>query len=277
MPELWLERRDLDGTAPGPVMKNQGTVCIGYCYGTREEEFVDSLRDLQIFDKQHNGLVQHEVKIRGLYIEENRNNVVREFLTTGDDWLVSLDTDIHFRPEMIYALYDVADPKTRPVVSGIYFGRLAQGRLVPIWFIDPKNGKYTTVKQVEPDAGQPQALDAIGMGFCIIHRSVFEELAVLHAKDHWTWFGRDETFNGDDGQTHHLGEDLSFCRRVRAAGFPIYGHAGIQVGHIKKHALSYELWLREEHPEEWIKHEYKDGCVVGPRQTNGAVEHVGAK
>ena len=256
-------------------MKSQGTVCTGYCYGTREEEFVDSLRDLQIFDAAHNGLVQHEAKIRGLYIEENRNNVVRDFLNTKDSWLVSLDTDIHFRPEMVYALYDVADPVKRPIVSGIYFGRLAKGRLVPIWFMDTQKGQYTTVKQVEPDSGQPQELDAIGMGFCIIHRSVFEKLAEIHAKDHWTWFGRDEALNAEDGQIHHLGEDLSFCRRARAAGFPIYGHAGIQVGHIKKQALSYELWLREEHPEQWSKYEFKDGTIVGPAKptTNGTVIH----
>src|SRR5277367_6516590 len=102
-------------------MKNQGTVCTGYCYGTREEEFTDSLRDLQIFDHGHNGLIQHEAKIRGLYVEENRNNVVREFLKLKDSWLLSLDTDIHFRPEMAYALYEIADPIKRPIVSGIYF------------------------------------------------------------------------------------------------------------------------------------------------------------
>lgn len=256
-------------------MKNQGTCSVGYCYGTREQEFIDSMRDLQIFDRQHNGLVQHEHPVSGLYIAQNRNNMVREYLkNTKNAWLISLDTDIHFRPEMIYALYEIADPVKRPIVSGIYFSRLAQGRLCPVWFVEKDNGKYSTVKQVEGDDGQPQPLDAIGMGFCIIHRSVLEKLADLHGGDEWTWFGHDETFNQDDQKIHHLGEDLTFCRRARRAGFSVWGHAGIQVGHIKKTALSYEMWLAEEHPEQLAKYEFRDGAIIGPakkKEANGVI------
>jgi hypothetical protein len=255
-------------------MKNQGTVSIGYCYGNQEQEFIDSKRDLQIFDRLHNGLVQNEIPVRGLYVAENRNNMVKQFLQTKDDWLVSLDCDIDFRPEMVYALYEIADPVTRPIVSGIYFSRLAQGHLCPVWFMETDKGKYRTVNRIEPDPGQPQAVDAIGMGFCIMHRSVFEGLLKVHGGDEWTWFGHDEAFNTDDQKIHHLGEDLTFCRRAKKAGFSIWGHAGIQVGHVKKVALSYELWLAEEHPEQYKKYKFDRGCIVGPAEhTNGAVVH----
>lgn len=259
-------------------MKNQGTVSIGYCYGQQEQEFIDSMRDLQIFDRQHNGLIQHVHPCRGLYVAENRNNMVRQFLTTKDAWLVSLDCDIDFRPEMIYALYEVADPVTRPIVSGIYFSRLAAGRLCPVWFVKTDTGKYRTVSKIENDEGQPQPLDAIGMGFCIMHRSVFDKLAELHGGDEWTWFGHDEAFNTEDQKIHHLGEDLTFCRRAKRAGFSIWGHGGIQVGHVKKQALSYQLWLAEEHPEQLPRYEFDRGCIVGPAEqpkTNGAVSHDG--
>ena len=265
--------------ASGEGMKNQGTVSIGYCYGHQEQEFIDSLRDLQIFDRAHNGLVQHVHPSQGLYIAQNRNNVVKQFIETKNDWLIFLDCDIDFRPEMIYALYEVADPVTRPIVSGVYFSRLAQSRLCPVWFMERDNGKYSTVECVEGDEGQPQAIDAFGTGFCIIHRKVFAKLSEIHGKDEWTWFGHDETFNAEDGKMHHLGEDLTFCRRARRAGFPIYGHAGIQVGHIKKVALSYELWLAEEHPEQHKKYKFERGCVVGPadpieQQVNGAMKVI---
>ncbi len=265
-------------------MKNQGTCSIGYCYGNMEQEFIDSLRDLQIFDRattvngqpKPSGLVQDAHPRRGLYMAENRNEIVKHFRDkTKNEWLISLDCDIDFRPEMIYALYEQADPVKRPIVSGIYFSRLKDNRLCPVWFVDAgHDGKYSTVKQIEGSEGQPQAIDAIGMGFCIIHRSVFDKLAEIHGGDQWTWFGHDEAFNSEDGTIHHLGEDLTFCRRAKRAGFSIWGHAGIQVGHIKKTALSYELWMAEEHPAEYPKYEYDRGCIVGPAkkvEANGAV------
>lgn len=256
-------------------MKNQGTASIGYCYGYREPEFTDSMRNLQIFDKQHNGLVQNEIPVSGVYLAANRNNIVRKFRDeTKDDWLVMVDCDIDFDPEMIYALYDVADPVERPIVSGIYFSRLAQNRLCPVWFTDLKNGRYSTVKRIVPE--QPQLVDAVGMGFCIIHRSVFDKLADIYAKYDWKWFAYEESFNPDDELIHNLGEDLTFCQRAIKAGFPIYGHAAIQVGHIKRTALSYEMWVCEEHPEQYDKYEFKRGRVIGPakkREANGAVIH----
>ena len=242
-------------------MKNQGTVAIGYCYGSRTEDFHDSMELLKQFDREHNNLFCARVKAQGIYIEENRNQVVRQMLTTEASWLLMVDTDIKFKPEMAYALYDIADPVTRPMVSGIYFSRLKQARLVPIWFME-HGSRYTSVQRIEGDGGQPQALDAVGMGFVIMHRSIFNKLHEIHGKDHWTWFSRDEVLDPDDGTMHHLGEDLSFCRRVKRAGFPIYGHAGVQVGHGKPSMETYEQWLKEEHPEQLDKYEFDDGVIV---------------
>lgn len=256
-------------------MKNQGTVALGYCFGTQAKEFRDSLRDLQIYNAQHGGLFQAEIPVEGCYIEENRNQMVRRFLARIPtiphlEWLLSVDADIDFVPEMAYAIYEQADRVERPIMSGVYFSRLGdEGRICPVWFMDKKNGKYSTPPTLN---GGLQELDAVGMGFCLIHRSVIDKMAEVYANDSWTWFGRDAVFNTEDRTYHHLGEDLTFCRRAKQLGFPVWGHAAIQVGHIKKTGLSYEDWLKEHHPQELSKYEFYRGRVIGPKvQANGAV------
>jgi GT2 family glycosyltransferase len=34
-----------------------------------------------------------------------------------------------------------------------------------------------------------------------------------------------------------MGEDLTFCLRAAAAGYPIHVHTGVQVGHMKSTTL----------------------------------------
>lgn len=274
-----LDARQRQASSDSTV-KNQGSVALGYCFGEQKKEFRDSLRDLQIYNSLHGGILQYEIPIGGCYIEENRNEMVRRFRKhCGEDsnlqWLLSVDADIDFAPEMAYALYEQADPVKRPIMSGIYFSRLGEhGEIVPVWFVDKQNGKYSPPKEL---GGGMQEVDAVGMGFVLIHRSVFDKMAKVYASDSWTWFGRDTTYNVEDGTWHHLGEDLCFCRRAKNLGFRVWGHSAIQVGHIKATALSYEQWLREQHPEQLDKYEFHRGRVIGPKiKTNGLVETDGA-
>ena len=69
------------------------------------------------------------------------------------------------------------------------------------------------------------------MGFTLIHRSVLEKLAVEYADDPWHYFGHDIINNS------HVGEDLTFCNRARKAGFSVWGHGGVLLGHTKAKTL----------------------------------------
>jgi hypothetical protein len=46
------------------------------------------------------------------------------------------------------------------------------------------------------------------------------------------------------------GEDMAFCMRANALGFPLHVHTGAEVDHLKSFRLNLETW-----------HEYQDGPV----------------
>jgi len=77
-------------------------------------------------------------------------------------------------------------------------------------------------------------VDAAGTGAILIHRRVLA--AIRDASDghegrDWCWF-RDLPVGG-----RWLGEDLYFCRRIRALGFPIVAHTGAILSHRRRYWL----------------------------------------
>jgi hypothetical protein len=78
-----------------------------------------------------------------------------------------------------------------------------------------------------PDSLDPLTkVTAVGGGFLMIHRSVLTSLREIHGEP-LPYF--DEPIL--DGI--HLGEDIGFCIRCADAGFDVWVHRGVQVGHYK--------------------------------------------
>lgn len=75
---------------------------------------------------------------------------------------------------------------------------------------------------------------ACGFGFCIMSKKVFDTLGEFPFKRLSSWFGQDIPEN-------NLGEDLSFCKRVKDAGFKIYCDTNVQPGHIRQAVVNKEL------------------------------------
>jgi hypothetical protein len=63
----------------------------------------------------------------------------------------------------------------------------------------------------------------------LIHRSVFEKIRDGYGPN---WFDRVVIPKGPKGATK-FGEDMSFCIRAKACGFPIYVHTGVKTTHDK--------------------------------------------
>lgn len=160
------------------------------------------------------------------YIASGRDEMCRKFLTTDADWLLMVDWDVTFTPEAVYALLDAADPTNRPIIAGCYvtfFGSDAQLR--PCWMVSKDGEDY--VPPTTLDVGEIIECSMVGMGFTLIHRKVLETLGLLYREDPWHWFGHDIINNS------RVGEDLTFCSRARKAGFTVWGHGGVLLGHTK--------------------------------------------
>ncbi len=69
-------------------------------------------------------------------------------------------------------------------------------------------------------------VEHVGAGFQLVHRRVYEVLQRRHPGP-LPWYA-EEVYLGAP-----VRKDWTFCRRARAAGFPVKVHTGVVVGHYK--------------------------------------------
>lgn len=180
-----------------------------------------------------------------------RNKVAVAFMASGAEWLWWSDTDQGFTADTLDRLLAAADPAERPIVGGLAF---AQQEMTPDgmggYRCKPKPTLYRWVNREDGQSGftpiydyprdQLVRVDGTGSAMIVIHRSVVERVHEAHGPN---WYTR--MLNPTTGQL--AGEDLSFCARAAALGFPIFVDTSVKTNHLKP------IWLQEadyEHPGE---------------------------
>jgi hypothetical protein len=225
-------------------MKSAHKVSIGSCDpGTVNGAFAYRLIQLA---QARSARLGPFVRVKGSgLLSKQRNRVVKQFLDgTKSDWLLLIDSDEQLSLEAFDKLLETAHDKERPVVAGLVFAGFGiEGapypKPVPAIFQDAPEGFLPLYKY---DKNSVFEIDAAGTGCLLIHRSVLEKMRETADKNQgpdWCWFW-DGPVDGN-----WIGEDLLFCRRIRALGFPIY----VNTGAILPHQKSY--WLDERHHQIW--------------------------
>jgi len=225
-------------------MKSAHKVSIGSCDpGTVNGAFAYRLIQLA---QARSARLGPFVRVKGSgLLSKQRNRVVKQFLDgTKSDWLLLIDSDEQLTLEAFDKLLETAHDKERPVVAGLVFAGFGiEGapypKPVPAIFQDAPEGFLPLYKY---DKNSVFEIDAAGTGCLLIHRSVLEKMRETADKNQgpdWCWFW-DGPVDGN-----WIGEDLLFCRRIRALGFPIY----VNTGAVLPHQKSY--WLDERHHQLW--------------------------
>lgn len=225
-------------------MKSAHKVSIGSCDpGTVNGAFAYRLIQLA---QARSARLGPFVRVKGSgLLSKQRNRVVKQFLDgTKSDWLLLIDSDEQLTLEAFDKLLETAHDKERPVVAGLVFaGFGVEGapypKPVPAIFQDAPEGFLPLYNY---DKNSVFEIDAAGTGCLLIHRSVLEKMRETADKNQgsdWCWFW-DGPVDGN-----WIGEDLLFCRRIRALGFPIY----VNTGAVLPHQKSY--WLDERHHQLW--------------------------
>ncbi len=222
------------------------TVTLAYVHDTEvAHSFHTSLMHLLLADMAGEGRI-----MRGGYIQmrcgtggliEARNSTVAAFLEQGADWLFWLDTDMGFTPDTLERLLAAADPVERPIVGALCFAWREDGpdgmggvRCTPRPTLHDwveVDGGQTFMARREYDAGELTQVAGTGSACILIHRTVLEKIQADHGP---TWYDR---IRLNDGK--RLGEDISFCVRAGAAGFPVHVHTGVRTTHLK------HIWVAE--------------------------------
>jgi len=146
-----------------------------------------------------------------------------------------IDSDMGFEPgALVKALERDAD-----VVTGLYFKRKDNHEPVLYKAIDKR--RYTEdgyVKQhsyaeIETDLNREYfPVEGCGFGFVLLKVDVLKE---VH-KRHLSWF---EPIPG-------MGEDLSFCQRLKELNIPIMCDATIGLGHYGEYCYTGKDWVPED-------------------------------
>lgn len=209
-------------------------VYIGFPHGGKVDgAFAKSLLDLQRFEDKHPNNDYELVDISysaSLYIEENRNNLVRMAQHMKADWLLQLDGDETFDPMLLRMIMRTANKETRPIIFGLYanVGDLdSDGNgsvtLLDMIYDEAPDGTYIGI--VPPDNMQPFRVAAAGAGVMLTHMSVFDKIE-------YPWFT--VAYISPEGQDRQfMNEDICFCRVAREAGFNLWCDPLVQVTHWK--------------------------------------------
>lgn len=168
-------------------------------------------------------------------LPEIRNKLAGVMLDqTEADWLLCLDSDAGFEPDLAERLVMAADPVERPILGALaFFAEKRESDRMGgfIWAPAPTiydwggpDGQPGFFHRWEYPENTVIRCGATGAHALLIHRSVLEKLRV----DGDTWFTRVML----DPTQGVLGEDFSFCARAARAGFPVHVHTGVQTSHL---------------------------------------------
>lgn len=223
-----------------------GRVVVGYCHPTEVSAFFhESLLALVMYDVNHNQRVVNGggriERYSSANITNSRNGIVRSFLDdTTAEWLLFLDSDMKFEPDLADRLVEAACDHGAPIVGALCFGT-DQGSLFATLYQmvqEPGDEFPHMVRYNAWPEDEMFEVTATGAACLLIHRTVLESMREKYPEP-YPWF--QETVLG----TGPMGEDVTFCVRARLQGFPVFVHTGIHVGHAKTTVLTHEMYSKQ--------------------------------
>lgn len=211
----------------------------GFSLGLVHDEFIHSKTVACMMQTRgHMRSLEQIIMVEGSVgsFDVGRNKVVKHFLdNTNSEWLLTIDSDMVWNPDMIAALSTTANVKDRPVVSGIYFVNDKPPR--PCMVKRGEGGHLQTITEWED--GDVVEVDGLGGGFCLIHYTVLKDIErKFGGRDdrHGPWYRQSAV--GASGQM--LEPDHAFVQRVQQVGRKVYVDTDVFVGHVKPRILGYE-------------------------------------
>jgi hypothetical protein len=235
------------------VRKATSRVVFGYCSPQDvKTDFMESLLYTVLYDFagpkrliEGGGLLPVRA---GVNLSGPRNEMVKKFLAFGKaEWLLMVDSDMVFMPDLVEKLLRNADPETAPIVGGLCFGFDEKGEVQPTLYGfvgGPDDPQVVRYHEWPPDTMMQVA--ATGAAALLVHRGVFERMrdfqhpsrpGKLGFNDAYPWFQELE-HNG-----RPVSEDIGFCWRAGLLGIPIYVDTSVQIGHVKQRVLTMDSYL----------------------------------
>ncbi len=209
---------------------------------TVSTKFVDSLAEMLIYSQatlcNSGEFIYYD---KGAYSWfEARNNIVENM---KGDWLLQLDTDHMFAPDLLSRLLLLARRHDAQVLSGIYTYKHPPHA--------PVAGMWTPEGKVAPLVSWPEDTEVLQVGVIpggnlLVHRDVFTRIAKELGQ---------RPFDILPG----LSEDYSFCKRCQQLNIPVYLAPNVECHHLITHPLWAEDYRPPEHCDKMVA---SNGVVI---------------
>jgi hypothetical protein len=151
------------------------------------------------------------------------------------EWLLSIDSDIVAELQTVKDLWEIADKKSNPLVSGVYYLLLneKEGKTPPASSsVFRTQNNFESIESIDIEKEQETFLaDAAGFGFLLIHRSVITKLLEKFGN-------RTNFFHGSS----HLGEDIAFFKNIKDCNIPLTISKKATVQHMKRFSVGIEYF-----------------------------------
>lgn len=144
------------------------------------------------------------------------------------DKILWIDSDIAWSPEDVLKLYE----SDKDIVSGAYL--LASGEVTAYKKLLGPGYTFEEVLKMK----DLEKVDGTGFGFLCVKQGVFESLSRPWFQSSWITMEDEET--KEEFSFPIMGEDLSWCKRAREAGFEIWLDPTVKVIHHKTVKLTWE-------------------------------------
>lgn len=208
--------------------------------GGIQPEYVLSAVDALFYLTKHGVNGQYKI-ITSSWISKARNKAYREL---DADFLMFIDSDTIFPHHAIAKLM----MSGRDIIGGLYYKKGEGSK--PVAARMNEEGMFKEITNIPNEVFE---VDAIGTGFLLIRKTVFEAFTKEKIEELGEPFNFHTLASGGEES-----EDWAFCRRAKQLGFKIYCDPTIPLGHIgeqtykKEHYLAFKAF--EEHAVKSIKY-----------------------
>ena len=188
------------------------------------EKFIPSYTTLVHYNATHNIPCAY---LRATHGDQafGRNELAQKFV---GDWLLMLDTDMSFAPDIFKVMVDIANVHNIDILSGVYCKKEPPYSPVAFKYIDEKFYPLDLATMSEIPPLLP--IEAAGGGCLLTNRSVFDRIKNELNEEPFT-------------VSSPYPEDLSFFKRVLKLGIQPYLATDIQCGHFMLKELTFQDYL----------------------------------
>lgn len=212
-------------------------VTIGWCdNGMVEGRFATAVMTLMTEGPKNSINITNHIRVNGNQIARQRQSLFDYWADQMDtEWLLWIDSDIIPTIPALKLVWELADKKTKPVVTGTYFvskeNEMTMMEPMPALYLETGNEFLTQPLHPLPK-DQVMKVDICGFGFIIMHRSIIDKVRAV--AEGYSLFGEKQ-----NPGAQFVSEDVAFCRYLKKAGIDLYAHTGAVLQHMK--TFSYDL------------------------------------